>query len=266
MSVDLESGDQEILLETGVKQIYVTGDQMFYLTLVDSDSNNVKYPYTPVLKVFDLKTGEDREILHPDGVESLSCFFSLNDKIYFAYSKSESPGRTQVLSAFDLDGNEIENDPIIEALSDYSITSVQVDSNAVYFSGYTASENILDGLRLYRLSLDDMNISALYDSEQYNIEAFGLKDDHIIILGNNYMSSTVQLIRINTDGEDQYIYTKRPEDVLADLYEKTLFQMTSEHVYLYEVGATETSSYSQEDTFLYWISLEDLGIIFEASK
>lgn len=111
-----------------------------------------------------------------------------------------------------------------------------------------------------------MNISALYDSEQYNIEAFGLKDDHIIILGNNYMSSTVQLIRINTDGEDQYIYTKRPEDVLADLYEKTLFQMTSEHVYLYEVGATETSSYSQEDTFLYWISLEDLGIIFEASK
>lgn len=265
LSVDLESGDQEIILETGLKQIYIIGDQMFYLSLVTSDSSNVKYPYTPVLRVYDLKTGEDRELLHPDGVESLSCFFELDDRIYFAYSKTETPGKTQILSVFDLDGNEIQDDPIVDALSDYSITSVQVDSNAIYFTGYTSSENILNGLRLYRLSLDDMTVSTLYDSDQYHIESFGLKDDYILVLGNNYVSSTVQVIRMNTDGEDQYIYTKRPENLLADLYGKTSFQATSEHVYLYEVGATESTSHTQ-DTCLYWISLEDLGLMFQATK
>lgn len=258
LSVDPQSGDQEILVEAPVWQIYITGDQMFYLSGVASDVNP-NYSNSPVLRVYDLKTGEDKEILEAVCPDIHFYFFPLNDRIYFAYSGSEVETMydTKVRSAFDLDGNAVENDPIVEALSDYLVYSVQVGSDAVYFKGHPASEGWRSYSRIYRLSLDDLSITTLYDKNQYQVETFCLVDDYLLI--DTYGG---ELVQMTTDGEDQHIYTKRPELLVYGNYETNSLQVTSNNVYLYKWGTPEANRNSYK-TCLYWVSLDDLGLIYE---
>lgn len=262
LSVDLESGEQEVLVEAPVRQIYITEDKMFYLSGTASDVDKY-YSNSPVLKVYDLKTGEDKVIMQPDCGDAGFFFFPLNDRIYFAYGEADSSTSSKIRSAFDLEGNEIKDDPIVEALSDCLISSAQIDSDAIYFTGgHTSADSSVLYTQLYRFSLNDLSISEIYSSEQYIFNSYCLIDDYIILLRRNGQSASDQLIRMSKTGEDQYIYTKRPESINYGNFGMTSLQATSNNVYLYERGDTQLPE-GTEDIYLEWISLEDMGVIFE---
>lgn len=188
-------------------------------------------------------------------------FFVLNDRIYFAYGEPDSAINSEIRSVFDLDGNEIDDDPIAEALSDCMVAHVQVDSDALFFIQGGVADNLVYN-NLYRLSLDDLSISEIYSSDLYNSNSFCLVEDYIILLRNSYQSGSDQLIRMAKNGDNQYIYTKRPASIEYGNFGMTAFQVTSDNVYLYEKGDTAYLE-GTEDVYLEWISLEDLGVIFE---
>lgn len=260
LSVDPESGEQEVLLETVARQIYVSGDQMFYLSGTASDVDK-NYTNSPVLRVYNLETGEDKEIMQADCGDPGYFFFVLNDRIYFAYGEPDSAVSSKVRSVFDMDGNKVEDDPIVEALSDYMVASVQIDSDAIYFVQGGISDSLVHN-NLYRLSLDELSISEIYSSDSYDTYALCLVDDYIILLRNNYQSGSDQIIRMSKSGDDQYIYTKRPESIKYGNFGMASLQVTSNNVYLYEDGDTD-AMLGTEDIYLEWISLEDMGVIFE---
>lgn len=262
LSVDLESGEQEVLVEAPVRQIYITGNKMFYLSGVATDVDK-SYSNSPVLKVYDLDTAEDKVIMQANCGDAGFFFFPLNDRIYFAYGEEGASSASKIRSVFDMDGNEIEDDPIVKALSDCYVSSVQVDAEAIYFTeGGASSDASVFYTKLYRLSLDDFSISEIYGSDQYMFNSYCLMDDYIILLRRNAQSASDQLVRMTKTGDDLYIYTKRPESISYGNFGMTSLQPTSSNVYLYERSDTSLPE-GTEDVYLEWISLEDMGVLFE---